>query len=85
MDKTLLYQGDSLETYLKIKNILNDNQINYDEKIQNGSGTGDFLSKLFVFGKGSLGLNEERRQSYNIFVGAADYEDAVQLLKDKGL
>lgn len=81
MMNTLLYQGDSLETYLKIKNILNDNQVDYEEKIQNGGSAGDFLTKLFVFGQGSMGLNDERRQTYHIFVEEADYEKAVRVLK----
>ena len=80
MNHQILYEGDSLDQYLYIKQILQENHISYNEKIKSGNPLLHFLTLFFVTGRGSLGLNRERANVYCIYVECAKFEAARALI-----
>lgn len=80
LDKKCLVQTESLEYVLKIKNVLDNNGIKFTERTKVGNGWGEFLSLLFVSGRGSYGSNSEHVQRYSIYVEQEDFEKASALI-----
>ncbi len=76
MKKISLYQGDSLDTFLKIQNCLKSRNIQYDTECQTENGIFQMLASLFTLGRPSSGLSDDHRQHYCIFVDEIDYERA---------
>lgn len=81
MNDRILYEGSSLEQYLYIKRILQENHIPYKEKIKSGNNLLHFLTLFFVTGRGSFGLNRERDNVYCIYVNRAEFETARTLIQ----
>lgn len=79
-DKMQLYKGTSLDTFLKIRSILDQNHINYDTENKLAGGLARTASLFMVFGRPSAGMPEDHRQDYIIYVAEADYEKAKQTL-----
>lgn len=71
---------ESLSYTISIKNTLNDHNIPYTERVDAGSGWMQFITLLFVSGRGSYGLNNDRKQTYSVYVDEDRYEQAVKLI-----
>lgn len=82
LDKKCLVQTESLEYALKIKNILGNHGIKFTERTKIGNGWGEFISLLFVSGRGSYGSNSEHVQHYSIYVDQDDFEKARILINE---
>lgn len=82
MNDLTLYEGDSLDEYLYIKQILQENHIPYKEKIKSRNNLLHFLTLFFVTGRGSLGLNRERANIYHIYVEPAKLDTAQALIQN---
>lgn len=82
MNYQLLYEGNSLDQYLYIKQTLQENNIPYKETIKSGNNLLHFLTLFFVAGRGSLGLNRERENVYCIYVENTKYETARALIQN---
>ncbi len=82
MNNLILYEGDSLEQYLYIKQTLQEHNIPYKEKIKSANNLFHFLTLFFAAGRGSLGLNRERANIYVIYVESANYETARALIQN---
>lgn len=77
-NKCLLYKGASIETYNKIKNTLNLNNIKYKEKIENKNGNlGPMVDKMII---GTLGQKEDFSYEYSIIVDKENHEYAYYLI-----
>lgn len=77
-NKCLLYKGSSIETYNKIKNTLNLNNIKYKEKIENKNGNlGPMVDKMTI---GTLGQKEDFSYEYSIIVDKENHEYAYYLI-----
>lgn len=81
MNSRTLYEGNSLDQYLYIKRILQENHIPYKEKIKPGNNLLHFLTLFFVAGRGSFGLNRERDNVYCIYIDSAEFETARTLIQ----
>lgn len=79
-NKVILYSGNSLETYLSIKSKLEINKIKFIEQAKSNDNFWGFIYKLFIVGRGSLGLPYEHETKYTIYVKTEDYDKAKQLL-----
>ena len=73
-------QVNSLDQALIIKNILNDHHIPYKEHIKSGGGWIQFITLLFVSGRGSYGMNNEHQKKYFFYVEDKYFETAKSLL-----
>ena len=77
-NKCLLYKVSSIETYNKIKNTLNLNNIKYKEKIENKNGNlGPMVDKMII---GTLGQKEDFSYEYSIIVDKENHEYAYYLI-----
>lgn len=77
----LLYGGNSLEIYLKIKSELNNHGIvhgNSNKLNYHLSRIRDLLSSV---GRAIWGTPDDYEQIHHIFVSEADYDDAKKLAK----
>ena len=82
MEKQVIYSGDSLENFLKVKRILKENNINYSDRIKRNGSWINFLVQLFTVGTGSYGMNDEHKQYYYVYVYSDDYDKVEELLNE---
>lgn len=75
-DKAQLYRGNSVDIFLKIRAILEEHGIRYDTQSRLDGGILKLVGSLFTLGRPSVGLPEDHRQSYFIYVDQEDYEKA---------
>lgn len=75
-------QVDSLDQALIIKNILNNHHIPYKEQIKSGGGWIQFMTLLFVSGRGSYGMNNEHQKKYYFYVEEKYFETSKSLLAE---
>ena len=71
MKKMQLYNGDSLDDFLKIRSILEKNNIRYDTENTSAGGTGRMIGSLLAFGRPASG---------KIFIDESQYEKAKNLI-----
>lgn len=79
-NKKCLIKTESLSYAISIKNTLNDHNIPYTERVDAGGGWMQFITLLFVSGRGSYGLNNDRKQTYSVYVDEDHYEQAAKLI-----
>lgn len=79
-NKKRLIQTESLEYFIKIKKILGNKNIQYFERTSTGNGWIQFLTLLFISGRGSYGQNNEHIQHYLIYVYEDNYNQAIELI-----
>lgn len=82
-NQKLLYSGTSLEIFLRLKNQLEQLQIEYTVSEKKNDNWLNFLLQLVVIGTGSRGMNREREIHYSIYVSPEDYDKASALLTSK--
>lgn len=75
-----VYRGTSLEEYLRLKNRLAEQSIDYREEMQKNDSWISFFTRLFVAGRGSYGMNGEHEPFYSLYVKEADYRKALGML-----
>ena len=77
----ILYQGSVLEEYLRVKNVLREHGIEYQEEMKRPNDSMlQFVALLFLKLTAAYGMNNERRQEYHIYVDRQDYEKAMRVL-----
>lgn len=74
------YNGDSLDDFLKIRSILEKNNIRYDTENTLAGGTGRMIGSLLAFGRPASGLMDDHRQNFRIFIDESQYEKAKNLI-----
>ena len=77
----VIYQGDSLETYLRIKEMLNEHGTSYEERVKRDKDMWSrFLTMLFLARTATYGMNGEHDKMYEILVSIEDYDKARTLV-----
>lgn len=78
-DRKLIYEGPSLETFLTIKNRLNESYIQYEDYTKQAQGIFQLVTLLITTSRTSAGINSERNYTYQIFVNPEDYDKAIRI------
>lgn len=79
----IIYQGSSLDTYLRVKERLNEHGISYEERIKRDKDKWSrFFTMLFFNQTVTYGMNGEHDKRYEILVAFEEYEKARILVKE---
>lgn len=77
VNKKILYRGSSLETFLRIKNLLEEKNIPYDVMNKSNDSWIRFFLMILFRATALYGTNGEHERMYFIYVSNEDY-DALQ-------